>query len=146
VLDLILAILHHIAVFGLVATLAMEGLALRAPVIDLPRLVKLDARFGMMAGLVVVIGVSRVVWGGKGWAFYEANPFFWGKIGLFVVIGLISILPTGAFIRWRRAAAGNPTYAPPADELKRARMWVGLEALLLAPLLASAAAMARWPF
>lgn len=144
--DLTLAILHHIAVFGLVATLAMEGFALRAPAIDPARLARLDAVFGATAVLVVAIGVSRVIWGGKGWAFYEANPFFWAKIGLFAAIGLISILPTLAFFRWRRAAAGDPAFAPPADELKRARLWVGLEALLLVPLLACAAAMARYPF
>lgn len=145
-LDLILAILHHIAVFGLVATLAMEGLALRAPALDLSRLVKLDGRFGGMAGLALFIGICRVIWGGKGWAFYEANPFFWAKIGLFAAIGLISILPTMAFFRWRKAAAGDPTWAPPAGAVKRARLWVGLEALLLVPLLACAAAMARYPF
>ncbi len=144
--DLILAILHHIAVFGLVAALAMEGAMLRAPVIDPARLVRLDAVFGATAVLTVAVGVSRVVWGGKGWAFYEANPFFWAKIGLFAAIGLISILPTLAFFRWRRAAAGDPAWAPPAAEVKRVRLWVGLEALLLVPLLASAAAMARWPF
>lgn len=144
--DLVLAILHHIVVFGLVATLAMEGLALRAPVIDLPRLVKLDARFGGIAGLALLVGVSRVVWGGKGWAFYEANPFFWAKIALFVAIGLLSIGPTVLFFKWRRAAAGDAGFVPPAGELKRARLWVGLEALLLIPLLACAAAMARWPF
>ena len=144
--DLILAILHHLAVFGLVATLAMEGVMLRTPVIDAPRLVKLDARFGMTAMLVIVIGVSRVIWGGKGWAFYQDNPFFWGKMGLFLAIGLLSVGPTLLFFKWRKAAAGNAGFTPPADELKRARLWVGLEALLLIPLLACAAAMARYPF
>ena len=145
-LDLILAILHHIAVFGLVATLAMEGVMLRAAAVDVGRLVKLDARFGMTAMLVLVIGVSRVIWGGKGWVFYEENPFFWGKMACFAAIGLVSILPTLLFIRWRKAAAGDAGFTPPADELKRARLWVGLEALLLVPLLGFAAAMARWPF
>lgn len=144
--DLILAILHHIAVFGLVAALAMEGAMLRAPVIDTARLVRLDAGFGATAMLVVAVGASRVIWGGKGWAFYEANPFFWAKIGLFAAIGLVSILPTLAFFRWRRAAAKNAGFTPPAVELMRARLWVGLEALLLVPLLACAAAMARYPF
>ena len=143
---LVLAILHHILVFGLVATLSMEGLALRASVIDLPRLVKLDARFGGIAGLALLVGVSRVVWGGKGWAFYEANPFFWAKIALFVAIGLLSIGPTVLFFTWRKAAAADASFTPPAEELGRARRWVGLEALLLIPLLACAAAMARWPF
>ncbi|MDZ4109717.1 MAG: DUF2214 family protein [Brevundimonas sp.] len=143
--DLALAILHHIAVFGLVAALAMEGAMLRAPAIDPARLVQLDAAFGATAVLAVTVGVSRVIWGGKGWAFYEANPFFWAKIGLFAAIGLISILPTLAFFRWRKAAAGNADFAAPAEELKRVRLWVGLEALLLVPLLACAAAMARHP-
>ncbi len=144
-LDLILAILHHIAVFGLVAILAMEGVLLKDTSVDTVRLVRLDARFGMTAGLALGIGVCRVIWGGKGWAFYEANPFFWGKIAAFVAIGLLSIGPTLLFFRWRKAAAGA-AYTPPAGELKRARLWVGLEALLLVPLLACAAAMARYPF
>lgn len=145
-IDLLLALLHHVAVFGLVAVLAMEAMALRSPVIDAARLAKLDASFGGVAGLALLIGVLRAVWGGKGWAFYEANPFFWAKIGLFAAIGLLSIAPTLSIIRWRRASAADPTFAPPTDELKRARTWIGLEALLLVPLLACAAAMARWPF
>lgn len=145
-LDLTLAILHHLAVFGLVATLAMEGMMLRAAPIDVARLAKLDARFGMTAMLVIVIGVCRVVWGGKGWAFYAENPFFWGKMGVFLLIGLLSIGPTVIFLRWRKAATADAGFAPPVDQLQRARMLVGLQALLLVPLLGFAAAMARWPF
>ncbi|CAN7147313.1 DUF2214 family protein [Brevundimonas sp. LjRoot202] len=144
--DLILAILHHVAVFALVATLAMEGVMLRAPSVDVGRLARLDARFGMTAMLVIVIGVSRVIWGGKGWAFYAENPFFWGKMACFVAIGLLSIGPTVMFLKWRKAAAADAGFAPPADQLKRARLLVGFQALLLVPLLAFAAAMARWPF
>lgn len=144
--DLILAILHHVAVFALVATLAMEGVMLTAPSVDVGRLARLDARFGMTAMLLIAIGVSRVVWGGKGWAFYAENPFFWGKMACFVAIGLLSIGPTVMFLKWRKAAAADAGFAPPADQLKRARLLVGFQALLLVPLLAFAAAMARWPF
>ena len=87
-----------------------------------------------------------MIWSGKGWAFYEANPFFWAKMGLFVLMALVSIGPTLLFIRWRRAAAGAAAFTPPAQELKRARTWVRLEALLLILLLGCAAAMARYPF
>lgn len=145
-LDLALAILHHILVFGLVALLAMEGLILKEATINPGRLLKLDGRYGLVAGLTIAIGVCRLIWGGKGWAFYEANPFFWGKMGLFLILGLLSIGPTLLFIRWRKTSAGAAAFTPPADELKRVRTWVGLEALLLAPLLACAAAMARYPF
>jgi putative membrane protein len=146
VLDLGLAIAHHIAVFGLVALLAMEGLALKDGVVDPVRLAKIDGVYGLVAGLVIAIGVCRVIWGGKGWAYYAENPFFWSKVGLFLAIGLLSIGPTLLILRWRKAAAGAAPFTPPAAELKRARQWVGLEALLLLPLLACAAAMARYPF
>ena len=145
-LDLGLAIVHHITVFGLVALLAMEWVMLRDASVDPARLTKVDAGYGLVAGLAVVIGICRVIWGGKGWAFYEANPFFWAKMGLFVLMALVSIGPTLLFIRWRRAAAGAEAFTPPAKDLKRARTWVRLEALLLILLLGCAAAMARYPF
>ena len=145
-LDLGLAIAHHIAVFGLVALLAMEGLALKDGAVDPVRLAKIDGAYGLVAGLVIAIGVCRVIWGGKGWADYAENPFFWSKMGLFLAIGLLSIGPTLLILRWRKAAAGAAPFTPPAAELKRARQWVGLEAVLLVPLLACAAAMARYPF
>ena len=145
-LDLGLAIAHHIAAFGLVALLAMEGLALKDGAVDPVRLAKIDGVYGLVAGLVIAIGVCRVIWGGKGWAYYAENPFFWSKVGLFLAIGLLSIGPTLLILRWRKAAAGAAPFTPPAAELKRARQWVGLEALLLLPLLACAAAMARYPF
>ena len=145
-LDLGLAIVHHITVFGLVALLAMEWVMLRDATVDPARLTRVDAGYGLVAGLAVVIGICRVIWGGKGWAFYEANPFFWAKMGLFVLMALVSIGPTLLFIRWRRAAAGAEAFTPPAPEMKRARTWVRLEALLLILLLGCAAAMARYPF
>ena len=144
--DLILAILHHILVFGLVAMLMAERVMVSSAPIDVRRLARLDGGFGAVAGLILVVGAARVIWGGKGWAFYAENPFFWAKIGCFAAIGLISILPTLLFFKWRKAAAGGADFAPPAEDLKRARLWVGLEALLLVPLLGFAAAMARWPF
>ena len=145
-LDLGLAIVHHITVFGLVALLAMEWVMLKDATVHPARLTKVDAGYGLVAGLAVVIGICRVIWGGKGWAFYEANPFFWAKMGLFVLMALVSIGPTLLFIRWRRAAAGAEAFTPPAKDLKRARTWVRLEALLLILLLGCAAAMARYPF
>ena len=146
VLDLTLAVLHHILVFGLVAMLAIERTLLKAPVIEARRLAGLDGGYGLTAVLVLVVGVARVIWGGKGWAFYEANPFFWAKLAIFTVIGLISILPTIAFIKWARASKADAAWQPDAAVVARARRWVGIELLLIFPLVACAAAMARWPF
>ena len=145
-LDLILAVLHHILVFGLVAMLAIERTLLKAPVIEARRLAGLDGGYGLTAVLVLAVGVVRVIWGGKGWAFYEANPFFWAKLAIFTVIGLISILPTIAFIKWTRASKADVGWQPEAAAVANARRWVGIELLLIFPLVACAAAMARWPF
>jgi putative membrane protein len=64
--------------------------------------------------------------------------FFWAKIGTFVMIGLLSIPPTPAFIRWRR------TSALPTDEaVSKVRRYLWMEMVLFALLPAFAVAMAR---
>lgn len=144
-LDLVLAIVHHLLVFGLAIMLAMELAYLRSDPVPIARLTKLDAGYGGVAALVVVIGVCRVLWGARGWVAYEANPFFWAKIATFAVIGLLSILPTLQYIRWSGALKADAGFRPPAPEVSRASLWVRIEVLLLLPLAAFAAAMARWP-
>lgn len=144
--DLLLAIVHHILVFGLVAMLAIEGVLLRGPEIEVKRLGRVDAGYGLTATLVIVAGVSRVIWGGKGWAFYEANPFFWAKMAAFAAIGLLSLAPTRTFLRWGRLAKADAAFQPPEAEIKRARMALRLQMALVVVVLACAAAMARYPF
>lgn len=145
-LDLGLAIGHHLLVFGLVAILMAESVLLRAPAIDVGRLARLDGGYGATAGLILIVGACRVFLGGKGWAFYEANPFFWAKIATFLLIGLVSIVPTMRFLTWRKAARSDPGFQPEAADRRKVRLALGLQALLLVALLACAAAMARYPF
>lgn len=145
-LDLGLAITHHILVFGLVSMMMATRVLLRAPKLDVARLAALDAGAGMTSGLVLAIGICRVIWGGKGWLFYQTNPFFWGKIACFALIGALTVPGTIAFLKWRKAQAADTTFEPEPDEVRRLKALTGLQALLLIPLLACAAAMARWPF
>ncbi|WP_332659643.1 DUF2214 family protein [Brevundimonas sp.] len=145
-LDLGLAIAHHVLVFGLVAMLMAERVMVQAPVIDVPKLARLDAGFGATAGLILAVGACRVVFGGKGWAFYEANPFFWAKLAAFLIIGLVSIAPTVRFMVWARAVKADPSFQPDETNRRKVRTALGVEALLLVPLLGFAAAMARYPF
>lgn len=139
-----LAIIHHLLAFGLVIMLAMELAYLRGDTIPVKRLTGLDAGYGGVAVLVLLVGAARVVWGEKGWEFYQANPFFWAKIATFSAIGLLSIAPTIAFIRWGRAAKADPAFQPQAGDVRRMAGLVRIEVLLLLPLAAFAAAMARW--
>ncbi len=139
-----LAIIHHVLVFGLAIMLAMELAMLRAGRIDVKRLGRLDGGYGLTATLVFAVGVARVIWGDKGWIFYQDNPFFWAKVATFVVIGLSSIAPTIAFVRWSRAVRADADFQPDAAAVKRVAGLVRVEVLLLFPLVGFAAAMARW--
>src|ERR1044072_7287001 len=108
--DVLLAYLHFAAIFTLLWFLAKEWTLLRvgAASVDTERLARADAGFGLAAALVLVTGALRAAYGVKGWAFYAHNPAFHLKIGVFVMVGLISIAPTLAFLGWRKARRADP--------------------------------------
>lgn len=142
--DLLLAIAHHVLAIGLVAMLASELVMLRAAHVDVKRLVALDARYGISAGLLVVVGLCRVFFGAKGWDFYESNPWFWAKIAAFILIALLSLPATIRFFGWRKALIDNPHFIPTDLEVAKVRRLVGLEVGLILVILVCAAAMARY--
>jgi putative membrane protein len=140
-----LAWLHFIFAFILVGAITAELFMLRLPVnaAVAQRILRADLFYaGSVVGLILA-GGSRVLWGAKGWAFYEAEPFFWAKMGMFLVIGLISIAPTRAFMRWVKAAKADAAFTAPEAEVKSARRWVLIEVHLIAVLLLFASLMAR---
>ncbi len=140
-----LAWLHFIFAFIIVGALSAELFMLRMPV-TAPvalRVVRADAFYGIGSILLILAGASRVLWGAKGWAFYQAEPFFWAKMATFLAIGLISIAPTRAFLRWAKAAKADAAFVAPEAEVKAARRWVTIEVHLIALLLLFASLMAR---
>ncbi|TAG81846.1 MAG: DUF2214 family protein [Burkholderiales bacterium] len=143
-LDANLAILHHLLAFGLVGLLMAEWAVLRgvASPESVRFLSKIDLAYGLVAGLLLIVGYLRLRYGVKGSAFYSGNPVFWLKIAFFFATGLVSIIPTIAFIRWSRAlkAAGA---LPASAQWVRMRRLVTLELHLLALVMIFAAIMAR---
>jgi putative membrane protein len=144
--DLLLTIGHHILVFALVAVLAAEIAAIRPNMRpdQIDHLAKLDRAYGIVAMLVIVFGVSRVIWGAKGSGFFVENPWFWAKMATFVVISLISIAPTLRIRAWNLAARANPAASPGEAEIVRTRNYMLAEAALLPLILIFAAAMVRY--
>lgn len=140
-----LAWLHFVFAFVFVGALAAELFVLRLPInAQVARLLlRIDLFVGVSAVGVIVAGVSRVIWGAKGWLYYQAEPMFWAKMATFAVIGLLSIIPTRAFFRWIKAANADPAFTPPATELKGVRRAVMIETHLVALLVLFAALMAR---
>jgi putative membrane protein len=145
-LDLILAVLHHLAILSLILIVGAELALIRGELSagGLRRLASIDLGYGIAAGAIVVIGVCRVIFGAKGWVFYVHNPWFWAKMATFLVVGLLSIHPTVVFLRWRRAAAADDAFRPPSAGVAAVRRTVLIEAALLGVIVAFAAAMARF--
>ena len=65
------------------------------------------------------------------------------KVGLFVAVGLISVAPTLAFIRWRRLLERDAAWQVPEAERKRVRRLVMIEVHLAALIPLFAVIMAR---
>ena len=139
-LDATLAVAHHLVVFSLVAVLVAELVLAHGPVDArrLQQLGRLDGAYGGLAMLTIVAGLSRAVYGAKGWSFYAGNPLFWAKIGVFVVIGLLSIVPTVRLARWRRSGT-----LPDAAALLGVRAWMRAQAVLIIAIPVLAVLMAR---
>jgi putative membrane protein len=144
-LDLILEFIHHIAVFSLVGVISAEFFLI-SPGLSGARLNTvgaLDGAYGVLAGLIVIAGFARVIWGDAGWAFYVMNWVFWTKIALFVGVGLLSIRPTIEIVRWRRAATADAAFAVNAEAVAGVRRWFAAEFALLLFIPIFAAMMAR---
>lgn len=143
--DLLLAMAHHLLVFSLAGIIGAEFVLVRGdlPVSTLRRLAGIDRHYGIIAALIVAVGVCRVFFGLKGWEFYVYNWVFWAKMAAFIVVGLLSIMPTVRFISWSRQAGGNPSFVVPAAELASVRTYVRAEAFIFLLIPIFAAAMAR---
>jgi len=143
--DLLLAIVHHLLVFSLAAVLAVEVATVRPGIgaNEIRRLSTLDRFYGVIAGLIVVVGVLRVYFGAKGPEYYLANHAFWGKIAAFVVVGLLSVPPTLRFVAWRRSLNGDTGFRPGETEIRRVRRFLWGEVAVFPLILIFAAAMAR---
>jgi len=140
-----LASLHHVVFLGLIVMLAMQRALLKTDPLPIPRIAKLDIGYGATAGLMVLVGVARVIWGEKGWAYYADNHLFWGKMGLFALIAIASIRPTLIYLKWRKAQREDGAFVPETKDVRAARILVGNQMILLVFVVILAAGMARWP-
>ena len=98
------AFLHHVAAFSLFAALVAELILIRGPidVVTARRLLAADMAFGIAAAVVLFVGGLRVFYFEKGATYYFHTWTFIAKLTLFVVVGLLTIIPTNEFLSWRR--------------------------------------------
>jgi putative membrane protein len=144
-MTVLFAFLHHLAAFTLVGALAVEFVLIKQEltVATARKLAITDAVLGGAAGLLLVAGLARVFWFEKGAAYYFHNHAFLTKFSLFIVIGLLSIVPTIEFLSWRRALKQGQTPVVTAPKLKRLRMIIHMELAAVVIILLCAAIMAK---
>lgn len=144
-LDLVLAILHHILAFGLVAMLMAESVLVKPGMTGdtARRVASIDAGYGAASVLLILVGFARVFMAAKGWDYYQANPWFWAKMATFLAVGLLSAPPTLRYLKWRKQFTADAAWTPADVEVATVRRWIGLEAAGIALIIVFAATMAR---
>jgi putative membrane protein len=96
---------HFISIFAIVGSLVSEHLLLKKEVTraELDRLSKIDAVYAIAALILVSVGLTLwLVSIGKPAIYYTKNWIFLTKVGLFSLIGILSIYPTVFFIKNRK--------------------------------------------
>jgi putative membrane protein len=139
------AFLHHLCAFTLVAAVAIEFALIRGELTlsSARRLQVADLVLGIAAGALFVIGLLRVFLFEKGAAYYFHSHAFLLKFALFILVGLLSIIPTMEFLSWRSAI--NAGQVPVMNPKQRQRVITVIHSELTAIviILLCAAIMAR---
>jgi putative membrane protein len=141
----LIAYVHYVAMISIAVILVVEYIFCMPGLNDgrIRFLARIDLFYLGAAMLALGSGIGRVVWFGKGAAFYLHNPVFYVKLALFLAVGLISIPPTLQYLRWLKslnAGAGNVA----ADyQVLRVRRYILLELILFAFIPLMATIMAR---
>jgi len=144
-LSAIFSFLHFAAVFGIVGTLVVEWVTLNESVTwrEARTLQLCDRWYGISATVLLIVGFMRVLFFEKGSAFYFSNPFFHAKLGLFLLVGVVSIYPTIRFIKWRPQMSKGQAPVVPHAEFRAIRTALRVEMVLLFGIVLCAAFMAR---
>ena len=129
-MDLLIRYLHLFAVLVLAGTLIIENMAMAREITreDLRNLLKVDAAYGISAGVVLACGLTLWLAGAKPAEFYTGNPVFHAKVTLFVLVGLLSIYPTVFLLRQRKTT--SDVIAVPAGVIRVLRLELALLAVI----------------
>jgi putative membrane protein len=140
----LLSALHLLALAIGLPAVVMRARALRSAPdpAAVRRALSADSAWGIAALLWLLTGPARAFGPfEKGAAFYLSSPLFHVKIGLFLAIFGIELVPMATFIRWRMALGRGEVPDPSAARLFATLSWI--EAALVVVIVFVAAFMAR---
>jgi putative membrane protein len=141
----LVAYLHYVAMTSIAVILVVEYMVCMPGMSGerIRRLARIDQLYVVAALLALGTGAARLVWFGKGAAFYLHNPVFYIKMALFVAVGLISIPPTLQYLGWLRGVKSGMPDVAVDYQVRRVRRYLLAELVLFAFIPLMAALMAR---
>jgi putative membrane protein len=139
------AFLHHLAAFSLFAALVVQFVLIRSPLtLESARKLQLyDRVYGIAAVVLLVVGLGRVFHFEKGAYYYFHSWPFLAKLTLFVIVGLISIVPTREFLRWGPVLKAGQVPSVAAEKIKSIRSIIHYEMLGVVLIILCAALAAK---
>ena len=139
------AFLHHLAAFTLVAALAVEFTLIRQELTlaSARRLQVADMVLGITAGFLLIAGLCRVFFFEKGSEYYFHSHAFLAKFSIFIVVGLLSVIPTAEFLSWNKPLRDGQVLEVSAKQLRLVTAIIHGELFAIALILLCAAIMAR---
>ncbi len=101
--ELLIRYLHFIGIILLSSMLFTENILLAKQLknTDIKRLAVIDGVYGFAAVVTLIGGLLLWLYTGKPTAFYSANVLFHVKFSVFIVIALLSIVPTVFLLKQR---------------------------------------------
>lgn len=135
--EALFAYLHYAAIFALAGAMLVEYALLRQPDVNpfVNMLARTDLIYGLAALAVLATGLARLFSYGKGLDWYLGTWLMHLKLTLFVLVALVSIVPTLRFIRWKKRLAAGGRVEPGEQRGMRLLVLVQMHIVFLLPLL-----------
>ncbi len=141
----IVAYLHYLSLAVIFAALIMELVTLKGELTLKAawRVVIADSAYGIAGVLVLATGILRVLYFAKDTAYYMHQPVFWVKMGLFAIVGLLSLYPTISFLQWIKLLRSEKPPEVSAEKIKLLRQIIHWELVAFSLIPLTASMMAR---
>ena len=113
-LEIFFRYLHFISLFALVSSVIAQHLLLKPEMSrgEIKRIAVIDGVYGLAAILAVGAGLTLWFGVGKPAEVYTQNWIFHTKVGLAILMGILSIYPTIFFTRQRKGEASELVSIP----------------------------------
>ena len=122
---------HYLSIGLIFAALSTELFTLKSElsIKEAWRIVIADTIYGIAAVAILGTGILRLLYFAKETSYYMHQPVFWLKMGVYALIGVLSLYPTISFIQWVIPLRAQKVPEVSAEKVKRLKTIIHLELL-----------------